>query len=188
MTVDIIIRLSDDDLEKFQQIVDRGKQALTGEDKAGAVEQAATELFQKTKGQALPKFVAERFQKLNLLSKMIADEEWKLSDEERNAIAGALYYFVDPNDVIPDHIPGIGYLDDALYAEIVIRELQVEIESYLEFCRYRVNEEKRRRNEGLDPFVGREDWLADKRAVLHLRMRQRRSRRSSAGGWKVSLY
>ena len=95
---------------------------------------------------------------------------------------------VDPEDVIPDHIPGIGYLDDAIYAEIVVREPKAEIESYDEFCRYCTVEENRRRKEGLDPFVGREDWLADKRAVLHLRMRERRSRRAGGGGWGMRLF
>ena len=46
-----------------------------------------------------------------------------LTEEEKKSIRGALYYFVDPEDVIPDHIPGIGFLDDAMYAEIVIKEL-----------------------------------------------------------------
>ena len=64
---------------------------------------------------------------------MIRDEEWQLSDDERNSIRSALYYFVDTEDVIPDHIPGIGFLDDALYAEIVIQELRMEIRMYQEF-------------------------------------------------------
>ena len=68
------------------------------------------------------------------------------------------------------------------------RALETEIETYQEFCRYRSAEENRRRKEGLDPVVGREDWLADKRAVLHLRMRQRRSRRAAGNGWGVRLF
>jgi len=188
MTIDITISLSDEDLGKFQQFVDRGKQVVTKPENAEAVEAAADDLIQKARRQDLSKFVAERFEKLEVLLNMIRDEEWQLADDENNAIRGALYYFVEPEDVIPDHIPGLGYLDDALYAEIVIRELENEIETYDEFCRYRSAEEHRRRKEGLDPYVGREDWLADKRAVLHTRMRQRRSRRASGSGWGVSLF
>ena len=118
---------------------------------------------------------------------MIRDEEWSLTEDERNSIRSALYYFVDPEDVIPDHIPGIGYLDDAMYAEIVIQELKVEIKLYQEFCQFRIAEENRRRNRGLDPHVGREDWIADKRAVLHSRMRERRALRSGGRGWRMRL-
>jgi uncharacterized membrane protein YkvA (DUF1232 family) len=56
---------------------------------------------------------------------MIRDKEWKLTKEECDSIRGALYYFVDPDDVIPDHIPGIGFLDDAMYAEIIVNELKI---------------------------------------------------------------
>ncbi|MBT6481691.1 MAG: DUF1232 domain-containing protein [Gammaproteobacteria bacterium] len=47
---------------------------------------------------------------------MIRDAEWELSEAEINSIRGALYYFIDPDNLIPDHIPGIGFLDDAMYA------------------------------------------------------------------------
>jgi len=188
MTIDITISLSDADLERFQQIVDQGKQAVTDSESAEEVETAAGKLIQKAQTQGLPQFVSDRLVKLEILLNMIRDEEWKLTDDERNAIRGALYYFIDPEDVIPDHIPGIGYLDDALYAEIVVRELKTEIETYQEFCRYRTAEESRRRNDGLDPFVGREDWIADKRAVLHLRMRERRNRRAGGSEWRVRLF
>ena len=40
----------------------------------------------------------------------------------------------------------------------------------------------------VDAKVSREDWLADKRAVLHSRMRERRRSRATSGAWKVSLW
>jgi uncharacterized membrane protein YkvA (DUF1232 family) len=95
-------------------------------------------------------------------------------------------YFCDPEDLIPDHIPGIGFLDDAIYVELVIRELKAEIESYEEFCNFRIAEEKRRKDQGLDPYVEREAWLSDKRAALHARMRKRRrSSGAGGGGWRL---
>lgn len=63
-----------------------------------------------------PQFVRDRVLKLQILLNMIRDAEWELSDAEINSIRGALYYFIDPDDLIPDHIPGIGFLDDAMYA------------------------------------------------------------------------
>ena len=188
MTIDITFRLSEADLEKFQQIVDQGKRTVIDPESAKEAENAAGELIQKAQTTGLPQFVADRLMKLEILLNMIGDDEWELSDEERNAIRSALYYFIDPQDLIPDNVPGIGYLDDALYAEIVVRELKTEIETYLEFCQYRTTEENRRGREGLDPHVGREHWLADKRAALHSSMRERRYRRAGGSGWRLRLY
>lgn len=102
---------------------------------------------------------------------MVSDAEWRLSDDERNSIRSTLFYFVDADDVIPDHISGIGFLDDALYAEIVIQELRTAICLYQEFCQFRITEETRHCERGEDPYVGREDWITEKRPLLHSRMR-----------------
>lgn len=187
MPLDIVITLSDEDLQKFQESVDKGKIAVTDAENAEKIEQAASVLIEQARGSNLPQFISDRLIKLQILLNMVTDEEWQLSEDERHSILGALFYFVDPEDIIPDHIPGIGFLDDAMYAEIVIQELAVEIKMYQEFCQYRIAEENRRRNRGLDTHVGREDWIADKRAVLHSRMRERRSLRTGGRGWRMRL-
>ncbi len=187
MSVDITITLSEDDLQRFQDSIDKGKLAITDDAKANEIEDSAAALIEKAREVDLPQFISDRLLKLQILLNMIRDNEWKLSDEECNSIRSALYYFVDPEDVIPDHIPGIGFLDDAMYAEIVIQELATEIRMYQEFCQFRIAEENRRRNRGVDPHVAREDWIADKRAVLHARMRERRKLRSGGRGWRMRL-
>ena len=187
MPVDITITLSDDDLQRFQDSIDKGKLAINDAKTAVQIEEAASSLIETAREIDLPQFISERLLKLQILINMIRDAEWNLSDEESNSIRSALYYFVDPDDVIPDHIPGIGFLDDAMYAEIVIQELATEIRMYQEFCQFRIGEENRRRNKGQDPHVGREDWIADKRAVLHARMRERRQLRSGGRGWRMRL-
>lgn len=187
MSVDITITLSDEDLEKFQESIDKGKLAVKNDEEAKRVENAAAAAIEQARTVELPPFISDRLLKLQILLNMIRDDEWQLREEERNSICSALYYLVDPEDVIPDHIPGIGFLDDAIYAEIVIQELRMEIRMYQEFCQFRIAEENRRRNKGQDPHVGREDWIADKRAVLHSRMRERRKLRSGGRGWRMRL-
>ncbi len=182
MSVDITITLSDEDLDKFQESIDKGKIAVKDVASSKQIEDAAGAMIEQARAVDLPPFISDRLLKLQILLNMIRDEEWRLSDDERDSIRSALYYFVDPEDVIPDHIPGIGFLDDALYAEIVIQELRMEIRMYQEFCQFRIAEENRRRNKGQDPHVGREDWIADKRAVLHPRMRERRKLKSGGRG------
>jgi uncharacterized membrane protein YkvA (DUF1232 family) len=44
---------------------------------------------------------------------------------------GALLYFVDPFDAIPDALPGIGYLDDASVVALVAGALKTDIERFI---------------------------------------------------------
>jgi uncharacterized membrane protein YkvA (DUF1232 family) len=185
MPLDITFTLSDQDLDHFQAIVDKAKSAMQDEQNAEAIEAAARQLIADAKEGELPDFIGDRLAKLEVVIGMISDEEWQLSDEDRGRVLGALVYFCDPEDLIPDHIPGLGFLDDAIYVELVIRELKAEIESYEEFCKFRSAEEARRKAKGEDPHVEREEWLADKRATLHAKMRKRRSGRSSGSGWRL---
>lgn len=50
---------------------------------------------------------------LSLLRDYIAGDYKDISFTTIAAIAGAIVYFVSPVDVIPDFIPGLGYIDDA---------------------------------------------------------------------------
>ena len=187
MPLDITFTLSDQDLDHFQNIVDKAKSAMESDQTAAQIEAAARQLIADAGSSELPGFIADRLNKLSTVIDMVSDEEWQLNEEERNRILGALIYFCDPEDLIPDHIPGLGFLDDAIYVELVIRELKGEIDSYEEFCQFREKEEKSRTEQGLDPHVEREEWLADKRAALHTRMRKRRRSggSGSGGGWRL---
>lgn len=160
---------------------------MDGPENSEAIEEAARQLITDARSGELPEFISERIEKLEVVINMVSDTEWRLSEEDRSRVLGALVYFCDPEDLIPDHIPGIGFLDDAIYVELVIRELKNEIESYEEFYQFRVAEEQRRKANGMDPHVEREEWLADKRAALHARMRKRRSGRSDNRRWRLNF-
>lgn len=174
MPLDITFTLSDQDLAHFRQIVEKANSAMQGEKTAEQIEAAAKQLIAKARSGKLPDFIADRLAKLDTVINMIGDSEWGLAAEERTRILGALIYLCDPEDLIPDHVPGLGFLDDAIYAELVIRELKSEIDSYEEFCEFRSKEEKRRAQLGQDTRVERDAWLADKRVSLQQSMRKRR--------------
>jgi len=186
MGLDITFTLSDQDLKHFQQVIDRAKSAMKSDHSAEEIENAAVKLIEDANVNGLPDFISDRLGRLQLVIDMLRDEEWRLNDDDRDRILSALVYFCDPEDLIPDHIPGLGFLDDAIYVELMIKELKSEIGSYEEFCQFRTAEENRRREDGLDTRVQREDWLADKRAALHANMKNRRQRRmTETGNWRL---
>jgi len=46
------------------------------------------------------------------------------------AVAGAIVYFVSPIDVIPDFIPVVGYLDDALVIKLALDFSSSDLQDY----------------------------------------------------------
>jgi uncharacterized membrane protein YkvA (DUF1232 family) len=116
-----------------------------------------------------PDFVLQRIGTLEKLVEMLRDEDWRLEGRDRARIIDALAYFVDPDDLIHDKIPGIGYIDDAIMVELVSIELKHEIAAYDDFCSYR---EAQPTKEDLKK-------LETRRAALHQRMRRRRRRERS---------
>ncbi len=182
MPLDITFTLTDQDLQHFQAIVDKAKAAMQDKVTDRQIEDAARKLLGSAGKAHLPDFIAARLARLQLVIDMINDAEWKIGEDERKRVIGALMYLCDPQDLIPDTVPGLGFLDDAIYVELVLRELKGEIDTYEEFCRYRDTEEARRREQGIDLKVNREEWLADKRASLQKRMR--RPKRSAGSGWR----
>lgn len=190
MSIDITFTLRDDDLNFFRELVSKAIEDIDEPERQTEILDAAAEVVESARNTEVPAFIAERISTLETFLNMLRDEEWQLGDEDSKAIIKALSYFSQAEDLIPDNIPGIGFLDDALYAEILAQELEAELRTYNEFCQYRIAEELRRRGRGLDVKVGREDWLADKRAALHSRMRARRSSgaRGSSRGWRTNLF
>jgi uncharacterized membrane protein YkvA (DUF1232 family) len=188
MPITINFELSDSDIEDFVAMAKEGQKAVVGQRlSAESIAAAARDLFEVVKGTQLPDFISERLNKLGTLADMVTDPEWRLPEEEMERVLSAMSYFSNPDDLIPDRIPAIGFLDDAIMAELVVSNLDPEISAYQDFCRFRTAEEQRRVNKGLPTDVSREDWIADKRAALHSQMRRRRSSGGSSG-WRVSLW
>jgi len=172
MPLDITFTLSDRDLERFKTIVVKARSTASDQQGKAEIEKAAYKIVEVAMNSDLPDFIAERLLRLKTLLEMMKDTEWNLSDSDRDRIISAMAYFADPIDLIPDHIPGIGFLDDAMFVEIIIRELRSEMSAYSEFCRFREEEEERLKSEGKDPNDNRDQWLGAKRDELHSKIEE----------------
>jgi uncharacterized membrane protein YkvA (DUF1232 family) len=173
MTLSITIDLSDNDLDHFQEVLRRAQDSA-GVKTAQEITDAASALVAGAVGVRVPEFIAQRLAKLDSLIRMVHDKGWALSEEDKQRVLTALAYFADPKDVIPDSVPVVGYLDDAIMIELCVRELKHELEAYEDFLNYVKAESAER---GVDPAtLDREDWLEDRRRELHERMQRRRER------------
>jgi len=172
MPLTVSFQLSDRDLKYFADRMKEAKSKAAGKDSSEVIA-ASRKLVEELRQSDAPDFVRERVEKLDMLARMLEDQEWRLQGEDQIRVQNAMAYVADPHDLIPDQIPGLGFLDDAIMVELVCRELRHEIDAYNDFCKYRAEEEKRR-GKGGDPLT-REQWLSARRAQLHDRMRRRRA-------------
>lgn len=181
MSLKVTFELDDQDLLYFKRSMKEARAKAVAVPEAKVVEQASS-MIETVRQSKVPLFVLERIDKLASLIDMLGDEEWALADEDRKNVVAALAYFADPHDIIPDNVPVLGYIDDAIMIELVVKELKPVLDAFEDFMLYKSEEKARNRN----PDVSREEWLTAKRRDLHSRMRRRRqalrSRNASRGG------
>ncbi len=188
MSLTITFELSDQDIEHFVAMARDAQSAVTQQQRSPEeIAEGARRVFEAAREKSLPEYISSRLEKLNVLAQMVTDEEWALPEKDLERVLSAMAYFSDPNDLIPDRVPGVGFLDDAIMAELVVKDLEAEIDAYNDFCAFR-KAETERRGGGSEDQATREQWLKPKREQLHRRMRQRRQARMSSGGWKITLW
>ncbi|MEO7323334.1 MAG: YkvA family protein [Dokdonella sp.] len=188
MSLAITIELGDADLQHFIDAMHRAQQEAKHLS-AREVTDAASKLLVDGHQTKLPHFIAERLGKLDSMIAMVNDEGFALPDEDKQRVLACLTYFANPEDIIPDSVPVLGFLDDAIMIELCVRELQHEIEAYEDFVVYRKDEAAAH---GVDPSTlktQRVEWAEARRIELIERMRKRRGQSYQASnGWKPTLF
>jgi uncharacterized membrane protein YkvA (DUF1232 family) len=155
----VSFELSVSDVKYFRSRLKCTRTKREESDNVRVIEGAASHLDEAFASDS-PEFVTLRLQKLEMLIEMSRDTDWRLEGRDRARVLDALAYFADPDDMIEDRLPGIGYLDDAIMIELVVRELKHEIKAYEEFCDYKSKPNT--------------DKIEARRKALQTRMRRRR--------------
>ncbi len=167
-TLRINFELGPKDIQYFRNRLAKARKnrALRDDDR---VILAAEALAVKALESDPPTFVVSRMLTLQNMVAMLKDRDWNLENDDRDRVLEVLAYFADPNDIIPDELPGIGFLDDTIMVDLASIDLAPELEAYADFCDNR------------DDLAAQE---ADARPLkvardeLQSRMRRRRRRRS----------
>ena len=174
MPLKVTFELSDKDLRYFRKVMRDARTSARQTDEASILS-GASDLLEHVKASDAPQFVKDRLLKMRPMIKMLEDAEWKLKGADRERVLSALAYFIEPQDLIPDHVPGFGFMDDAIMVQLVVDELQHELDAYDDFCALR---KKRGKGRGKESEEDREKWIAPKRDALQARMRRRRRART----------
>ncbi len=185
MSLRITLDLNEKDLEHFRKLA---RQAMESAQKLDAEQiiAGARRLLKEVEEQVGSDYIRSRLGQINLLIDMLEDEGWGMQEVGQRRVLAALAYFNNPEDLIPDNVPGLGYLDDAIMIELLCRELKPEIEAYRDFVVYRTAEAKRR---GMDPAdLDRGDFLKAREHALLSRMRRRRRGGGGGGGGRKSPF
>jgi uncharacterized membrane protein YkvA (DUF1232 family) len=139
---------------------------------------AVDDMVRRIRSTQVPDYVLERAGKLEELVQMVRDPEWDIPADVRERVVGALAYFAKPNDLIPDGVPGLGFLDDAIMIELVVRDLAHELAGYETFRRTRQTASVRIRGHVAsdEPSAELSERIATERERQRARIREREAK------------
>jgi uncharacterized membrane protein YkvA (DUF1232 family) len=177
MPIKVSFEIPDADLEYFRGVIRKAQDAALSRTEPAILAAARCAAFDLRKRKP-PEFVEQRIVALDQLTRMLEDHDWRLENPHRARVLQALNYFSEKSDLIPDAVPVLGFLDDAIMVELVVQELRPEIDAYRAFCRFR---EQQASESGIDPEARRKR-LEARRRMIYARIERRREQRERRGG------
>ena len=139
----VTFTLDESDASYFRNLYRRAKQGAKSHDPEKIIQDARGIVRDVRASKKTPSFVQEAIAILSDLVDLIRDEDYAAPQKVRNEVLAALAYFSDPEDLIPDHIPGLGFLDDAIMVKFIEEEFKHELWGYRKFCKNRDASEQR---------------------------------------------
>jgi uncharacterized membrane protein YkvA (DUF1232 family) len=177
MSLKISFELSDRDLQYFREALKHSRSAVRDAEEGEIIEAISDVLDEIRSNEPLPDFVARRIPEIESFIQMLTDDEWQLPEADRERLLAMFIYFADPEDILPDDIPVIGYLDDVIVIELIMQELHHVREAYEDFCAYRKTFDEEH-GKAIDGAV-RRDRIDRRRQQLHQRMQRRSASRKA---------
>ena len=183
----VTFELDEADASYFRELYDQAKSNAASSDPQQLIRDARAVVARVRGSKKTPPFVLDAISVLADLVDLIQDEDYAAPKRVRDAVLAALAYFSNPDDLIPDHVPGLGFLDDAIMVKFIEDEFEHELWGYRRFRRERdVAEQRPWASVGRERLRERLD--ADRkriRAEIAQREAKEATRRKSKGylGW-----
>ena len=139
----ITFSLDEHDSAYFQALYREAKKNARAEDAPQILGEVKSLIDRVRSVKRAPHFVTEAITVLEDLMQMLEDKDYKLPRAQYEAAVAGLAYFANPKDVIPDHIPALGFLDDAIMISFVAEDFKHELWAYRKFRGFREGAEQR---------------------------------------------
>jgi uncharacterized membrane protein YkvA (DUF1232 family) len=113
--------------------------------------------------------IRERMRRAGAIDLMLRDAAWDVAEAAAAPAGLVVRYVRDRDDLIPDALPKVGRLDDAIVVDAAWTVLAGEVLQYLDFCRVRQVERGLGNANGLDRAEWERARLAELRLLEHHR-------------------
>jgi uncharacterized membrane protein YkvA (DUF1232 family) len=139
----VTFTLDESDASYFQNLYRKAKKGATAQSADQIIADARAIVKEVRSAKKTPVFVQDAIAVLADLVDLIQDDDYAAPQKVRTEVLAALAYFSDPEDLIPDNVPGLGFLDDAIMVKFIEDEFKHELWGYRKFCRSRDSSEQR---------------------------------------------
>ena len=185
MSIKIQFTLDDDDLKYFRNLVGEARKYAQDRDASEIIATVRGVVSRARQSPKLPSFAAEAIDDLEHLIDMVEDKDWALPKAISDRVIAAVAYFAQPQDLIPDHVPGLGFLDDAIMIKIVAQEFEYDLDGYRTFRHFREGAEQRPWTDIARERLPRrlKEKRDEIRAKIELKKSKRAEKRRTTGGF-----
>ena len=129
----VTFQLDESDAEYFRSLYRKAKKGASEQDVETIIESARDVVKRVRASKKTPQFVIDAIEVLADLTDIIQDEAYAAPPRVKSEVLAALAYFTNPEDLIPDHVPGLGFLDDALMVKFIEEEFKHELWGFRRF-------------------------------------------------------
>ena len=169
-------QLNSAEVDRFNVLLARvGGHALETDQLASA----GRELSRPGPTDAAPPCIRQRLRWIAAVEQLLSDRQWQPANDAVDTASAIVDYARSRDDLIPDWMPQVGRLDDAIVVETAWPKLAGEVDDYLDYVRVRSREAHQRDRSPTGYAFSRADWEEVRYEEAVLAQYEKRIRESS---------